>query len=234
MHDNNDDRPGPMRALLVHGAGGGAWEWGIWQQVFTAHGIASEAIDLQPVGAGITATHLHDYVQQVRNARAHIDGRCALVGASLGGLLAALCADAADALVLVNPLPPAPWAAQLPGRTWPDVVRWGRDARLQSTLASMPDADAASVMHAFRHWRDESGAVLREAHAGVVVERPRCPVLCVVSASDDDVPPAITEALAHEWQASLQRTACASHVGPLLGRDAASVALDVTRWLSGR
>ena len=67
----------------------------------------------------------------------------ALVGASLGGLIAMACADGADALVLVNPLPPAPWAERLPSSRWPDLVPWRRDARLASTRRALPDSDDA-------------------------------------------------------------------------------------------
>ena len=31
-------------ALLIHGAGGGAWEWRIWQQVFEAAGMTVVAV----------------------------------------------------------------------------------------------------------------------------------------------------------------------------------------------
>ena len=86
-----------------------------------------------------------------------------LVGASLGGLLVLDAADGADAVVLVNPLPPVPWHVDMPARDWPDVVPWRRAARLSGTREAMPDADDATALFAFRHWRDESGTVLREA-----------------------------------------------------------------------
>ena len=66
------------------------------------------------------------------------------------------------------------------------------------TRRAIPEADAAAALFAFRRWRDESGAVLREARCGIAVPRPACPMLCVVSAHDGDVPPAITRAMAEE------------------------------------
>ena len=96
----------------------------------------------------------------------------------------------------------------------------------------MPDADDATTLFAFRHWRDESGAVLREAWRGVARERPACPMLCVVSAHDDDVPPSITRAIAEAWGADVLQTVSGSHVGPLLGPEAAGIAAQAVEWLN--
>lgn len=221
-------------ALLLHGAGGGGWEWNIWRGVFAAGGIEPVAPDLQPAAAGLAATAFEDYLQQTRAALAALPHPRAVIGASLGGLLAMAASDAADALVLVNPLPPSPWCAQLPARDWPDLVPWQRDARLASTRQAMPDADDATALFAFRHWRDESGAVLRAAYQGITVARPTCPVLCVLATQDEDVPPALTRQLASDWQAAVLQTASLSHVGPLLGRGATEVAEQVVAWLSAR
>lgn len=227
--------PGGIRhALCVHGAGGGAWEWALWRGVFDAHGIQCAAIDLQPAGGGLPSTDLDDYLAQVRAALAATPRPRALVGASLGGLLALACADEADALVLVNPLPPAPWALRLPPRTWPDVVRWGTDARLASTKRALFDSDEATAIEAMRRWRDDSGRVLREAHAGLDIEAPRGPVLCIASGRDDDIPPALTAECASAWGAELMRLPEASHVGPLLGRDATHTAARAVAWLQAQ
>jgi predicted alpha/beta hydrolase family esterase len=233
-HQRHAAPRGIARALCVHGAGGGAWEWRLWRGVFEAHGIGCEAIDLRPAVGGLASTGLADYLAQVRAALDAMPRPRALVGASLGGLLALGCADGADALVLVNPLPPAPLASRLPTRTWPDIVHWGTDARLASTRRALFDADEATAIEAMRRWRDESGRVLREAHAGLDVEPPRSPVLCIASGRDDDVPPALTAACAFAWSADLMHLPHASHVGPLLGRDASHAAARVVQWLQAQ
>nr|WP_255783962.1 alpha/beta fold hydrolase [Lysobacter chinensis] len=215
----------------MHGAGGGGWEWARWRPVLEARGIGVDAPDLMPASAGWAATTLADYLEQARATLTAMPRPRLLVGASLGGLLAAAVADAADALVLVNPLPPRPWASRLPVREWPEVVPWRREARLVSTRLAIPDADPATALFAFRRWRDESGRVLREARAGIAVPRPACPLLCIASGADADVPPALTRALAQDWQADLLGLAGASHVGPLLGREAPTVAEQVAGWL---
>ncbi len=227
--------PAPVRhALLLHGAGGGGWEWNLWRGVLAASGIEVAAPDLQPAAGGLEITTFDDYVAQARTALRALPRPRAAIGASLGGLLAMACAGEADALVLVNPLPPRPWSASLPSKDWPDVVRWRGDARLATTRRALSDADDATALFAFRHWRDESGAVLRAAQAGIDVAEPQCPVLCVVSMRDEDVPPVLTRALAREWDAELLQAASPSHVGPLLGRIAPALAGQVAGWLSAR
>jgi predicted alpha/beta hydrolase family esterase len=76
--------------------------------------------------------------------------------------------------------------------------------------------------------------VLREARAGVRMAPPSCPVLCIASSQDTDVPAGVTGALAREWRADLMHLQSGSHVDPLLGVEAASVAARVLAWLSAR
>ncbi|SOD56595.1 alpha/beta fold hydrolase [Pseudoxanthomonas wuyuanensis] len=224
--------PGQWSALLIHGAGGGGWEWRIWQGVWQAHGLNVHAPDLQPAPEGLARTGWQHYAAQIRDALAMLPHPRVLVGASLGGLLAASHAGAADALIAVNPLPPAPLHRRLPPRQWPDVVPWGMQARLFSTRQAMPDADDATALFAFRHWRDESGAVMRMAAAGIDVPAPACPVLVIASTRDDDVPPALSREQAAVWQADFLQSPAGSHVGPLLGDSAAGTAAQAVAWVN--
>ena len=226
-----------MSALLVHGAGGGAWEWNVWRGVLLAHGIKAHAIELQPVAAehlaaALAATSLNDYQQQVRAALSRLPRPRLVMGASLGGLLAMHVAHESDALILINPLPPAPWHLRRPPRDWTNVVPWQRNARLQGSRAALADADDASALFAFRHWRDESGRVMREACAGVQVAAPTGPVLMIVSSDDRDVKPEISRAIAQHWNATLLEAVAASHVGPLLGRRAPDYVRQAVAWLN--
>ncbi len=92
--------------MMIHGAGGGAWEWNVWRGVFEAEGFACEVLDLAAAEGGIGATRFENYSGQVGRVAREGD---VLVGASLGGLLALACAAAVRpaALVLVNAMPPA-------------------------------------------------------------------------------------------------------------------------------
>lgn len=217
---------------MIHGAGGGAWEWDRWRGVLEARSIAVQAVELQPAPQGLAVTALQDYVNQVQAALRVSRRPRVLVGASLGGLLAAKCADEADALVLVNPLPPAPWHQRLSQRLWERVIPWQRNARLHSTREAMRDADDASALWAFRHWRDESGQVVREAYAGIEVGKPDCPALFVVSERDEEVSPEIISDWAGAWRADRLETIASTHVGPLLGRQAQAIAAEAVAWLN--
>lgn len=242
MHDESDATdPGAGDVVCLHGAGAGGWEWLIWRRVLAANGWRVQTPDLMPAPAGLEATTWADYRAQAERAcaspapvRTSLDGTV-VVGASLGGLLALAVAATRPlrALVLVNPLPPAPFAADLPRRDWPARMPWGRARSLAGTRAALPDADDAACLYALRRWRDESGQVLAQACAGIALAAPRCPVLVFASARDDDVPEATSRALAGAIAADFIRIPDASHAGPLLGRDAAAVAQQAADWLAG-
>ena len=227
-------RPRIGHALLLHGAGGGGWEWNLWRDVLAASGIEAATPDFLPADAGLAQTTLDDYRRQAQAALHVLPRPRAVIGASLGGLVAMLCADEADALVLVNPIPPRPWSAALLPRAWPPIVPWERDARLASTRQALPDADDATALYAFKRWRDESSRVLHQAQAGVDVLAPACPVLFITSREDESVPPEATLALASAWNSDVIRADSPSHVGPLLGRGATALAAQIADWLSGR
>ncbi len=223
-----------MRALLLHGAGGGGWEWNLWRGVLAARGIRASAPDLQPVAAGIAATRLGDYRAQACAAFTALPSPRIAIGASLGGLLALDLAGQAGctAAILINPLPPSPEAAQLRRReSDPGIVPWRRDARLEGTRRHLRDADAAAAICAFRRWRDESAAVLAEAAEGITLASPACPLLVMAADGDGDVPVAASAALAERLGASLIRLP-GDHLSPLLGRAAVRAATAAVEWLN--
>jgi pimeloyl-ACP methyl ester carboxylesterase len=219
--------------LMLHGAGGGGWEWRLWQAAFDTAGFGVDAPDLQPCAAGIAATTLDDYRRQAREAAAR-HRRPVVIGASLGGLLALDLAAAIEctAVVLINPLPPLPEAPDLPRfDDSGDVIHWRRDARLDRTRAAMPDADGAASVYAFRRWRDESAAVMHAACAGIELDAPRAPVLVIGSTDDRDVPIVLGRRLALRLNAAWLETP-GGHIEPLLGSSASRCARLAVEWLN--
>ncbi|GAB3733130.1 hypothetical protein GCM10028794_10450 [Silanimonas algicola] len=225
------------RALLLHGAGAWGGQWAVWRRVFDAEGWRVDAPDFTPAPGGLADTRLQDYVDEAARWL-ETTPATALIGASLGGLVAAAAAARVPevirprALVLVNPMPPAPWADALPSLdAGGAVVPWRSMGRFASTQRALAGAGFADQHLAFRHWRDESAAVLREARAGVAVRSTGIPVLVIASDEDDDVPPMVSEAYARGIGASLCRLP-GGHVAPVMGRSAAAAAGVAVAWLA--
>ncbi|HWA83232.1 MAG TPA: alpha/beta fold hydrolase, partial [Fimbriimonadaceae bacterium] len=72
-------------AVMVHGAGGGGWEYRFWQPVFEKAGYRVVARDLVPAKGGLEKTTFDDYVDQI--CRAGGEHPAVLIGASMGGVL---------------------------------------------------------------------------------------------------------------------------------------------------
>lgn len=223
------------RVVLVHGAGGGAWQWRCWRPVFEARGWSVEAIELRPAPDGLAATRLADYRDQVLR---HAAGCDLLIGASLGGLLALAAAPVIaphGALVLLNALGPAEVlaAAPLPVGEFGAIEAWAGHPSVDSTRRAMPQSSTAALWYAHRRWRDESGAVLREAHAGVPFDPPARRCLVLQAEQDATVPPAHGRALARWCGATFWIIPAAGHLDPLFAPYARVWAQRVSAWVAG-
>ncbi|WP_309722257.1 alpha/beta fold hydrolase [Armatimonas sp.] len=220
--------------IFLHGAGGGGWEWFLWEPIFRKAGWRTLAPDLMPATSGLEHTQLSDYVGQAIATIPKDASPLIFIGASMGGLLALAAAAQRKptALVLVNSVPPKgvswPRAESKPA---PPVVHWA-NGPLQETRDSMPDSDEKTIQFAWKRWRDESGAVLNTLHAGVELTNPGCPTLVVIGERDTDIPPETSLALATRLRADVHRYAGTSHVGPLLGKRALEIATATEHWLS--
>ena len=225
----------PDVVVMIHGAGGGGWEYDRWRPVFERAGWKVIANDLKPGRNGLAATRFADYAAQARQWTQIPHRRLVLVGASLGGILALSVAARAqpDALILVNSVAPRGVGKRPRGRRAPAIVRWA-GGPIAETRAALPDGDEETVRWAHARWRDESGAVLNEVRAGVRVGRPAAPALVVIGAADTDVPPETGLALARWARADVHLYARTSHIGPLFGRRAAEIAGAAVRWLEAR
>lgn len=160
-----------------------------------------------------------------------------LIGASFGGLVACGLARPlrARALVLLNPLPPAPFQSlrleRIDAASASPLRRWGLDARLAGTQASLPELRAGEALLAFRRWVDFATPLLVEAQSGFHFEPPDCPVLVVQSDGDDVIDRLAVEAMVAQWRASHLRLP-GSHVSPLLGSGWWEAFDGVRAWLA--
>lgn len=216
----------PKVAVMIHGAGGGGWEYDAWRPVFERAGYRVVAPDLQPVKAGLAATRYEDYVQQVE-AWCPQKVPFVLIGASMGGMLAvsASAKTQPSALVLINSVPPEGTGR----KAHPPIVEWSKGTLADSQTA-MPDSDDMTVREAWRRWRDESGAVLNQLAKGIRPPRPKVPVLVVIGGEDNTCPPAAQRKMALGYGADVMTFPGMSHVGPLLGTRSLGVAQKTLSW----
>lgn len=90
MPDSRNDKPA---LLFVHGAWHGAWCWDeFYLPYFAAQGFAAYALDLRghgesPNSKSLRFTPLGDYVDDVAQAVAQIDGPVVVIGHSMGGMI---------------------------------------------------------------------------------------------------------------------------------------------------
>ena len=225
----------PGTVVMIHGAGGGGWEYDFWRPVFQRAGWKVVAPDLVPVKGGYAKTSFGDYEAQVVKWGRGSKRPLIVVGASMGGGLALATASSLkpDLLVLADSVAPAAVPVERKQVDFPDVVRWA-NGPIEDTRDAMPDSDEKTILWAWKRWRDESGAVMRTLVTGVKAPKPACPVFVVWGEKDTDVPLATGLAMAKLYGADIKVYAGTSHVGPLMGRRATEVASDVLNWASRR
>ena len=226
--------------LFLHGAGAGGWEWRIWREIFAADGYACRCPDLKPSADRLSETGFADYLEIAAAELQDWTRPGVVIGASLGALLAlslnqraGVAADRISHLVLINPHPGWPESEQMPAlRAAVDGrVDWGRRSRLVNTRRSLADADEASCLLAFRHWRDESQRVLVEARSQRIEAPLRIPALWLACDDDHDVPPALGHSMADRLGGQ-RLLLSGDHLSPLIGKQAPAVARQVLAWLS--
>lgn len=227
------------QVLLIHGAGGGAWQWRDWEPVLQRNGLQSRAIDLLPATTGLAETRFEDYLFQAELWFDEIaDGNApgpAVIGASLGALIALKLAESRPVrgLVLVAPGPPAAvrdWSYR--ERAYPPIVPWASALDLADTEASMPEADAATIRWAHGMWRDESGRVMQAVCDGIEAAAPDCPCLVQCGEADQSVPPTICAETAGLLGAERRSYERVSHVGALLGLYSTILAQEAAGWIA--
>ena len=150
LEDGNADRQEYQAPLvvLVHGAGGGAWEWVVWRPILESRGYRVEAVDLQPVHNGYEHTRVEDYVDQIvetctRSCRSSLSSPYSsptiLVGASMGGVLVLKANERvkAKAIVLVCSTAPSGVTPFSVSEPHPAVVKWS-ESDYAATVACLP------------------------------------------------------------------------------------------------
>lgn len=97
--------------LLVHGAANSAVVWTFWQRALADAGFASYAVDLRGHGASpaldLSRVSMLDYAEDVRSVARQLAAPLVLMGWSMGGLVAMMASDVAQACIGLAPSTPA-------------------------------------------------------------------------------------------------------------------------------
>lgn len=154
--------------VLIHGAGGSAWDWHLVAAQLLSRGSEVVAPDLP---CDDDAAGLEDYVEAVMDAvgdaAAVGDAKFVVVGHSFAGFVAPQVAQRLRAALLVLVAPMIPMAGESPGQWWhntghADAQRaqaerdgWSADGGLSELfLHDVPEGLAAEALE---HARDQSG-----------------------------------------------------------------------------
>lgn len=190
-----------LTVVCLHGLGLGPWFWEPWLPLFRAAGIRVLAASLPGHAGDDTNASLDDAVAATVATLDSLSGPVALVGHSVGGLVAQLAARGREvhALALVAPLPPGQvrWLPErgevasglgllpslLTGR--PVKVSW--EAYRRSGLATLPEAAAREVYGRIGAWPNRMVRDLVRPPR-IEVDAVRCPVLVVLGKEDKVVP----------------------------------------------
>lgn len=223
---------GQKIAIMIHGAGGGGWEYMFWKPVFEKAGWKVIAKDLLPSKEGLAATSFSNYVDQAKSWIPAKREKLVLIGASMGGALVLELAKEVkpDRVILINSVLPKGYGWNVSTGKIPPIIEW-ENGPLQDTIIAMPDSDRKTQIYAWKHWRNESGKVMQTLRDGLEYRKPSCPVLFIVSGKDTDVPAHESIRWAESWESDIQYYAGLSHVGPLMSRRGDHVASLALGWI---
>lgn len=248
MVDNGVPAGAGPTAVCLHGIGLGPWFWEPWWPCFAERGIRAVALRMPGHGDGRVDISLAETLAGVRGALAEIPGPIALVGHSMGGLVAQLLAAEQEfaAVALVCPLPPRQvrvpvtralargaiplLPALIAGRPVP--IPYAGYRRLG--FARLTEADARAAWERTLPWPNRlCRELLRPPE--VAAERVRSPVLVALGLHDQLVPWQSARVLGDLYEAVVWRYDDLGHNPPLepggmrMGRDVAGFIAEPVR-----
>jgi pimeloyl-ACP methyl ester carboxylesterase len=234
--------------LFVHGYFADASVWAEWLPFFAARGFPAYALHLRGRGGSMPGVDLgrvsiEDFVRDATAVATHL-GTPALVGHSMGGLIAQRVAELglARATVLITPAPPrgiivlTPRVAikqlkYLPAILRSRVVTPRRDDLREIVLNRVP-ADRQDAM--LDTLVPDSGRAARDMSiTGVPVNARhiRCPMLVITADEDRFIPRPVVEKIARRYGAPLQTMLGHGHM--VINEPGWETTADsVARWLS--
>jgi pimeloyl-ACP methyl ester carboxylesterase len=217
IHAQADGERRPFPLLMLHGVLFDHHDFATYCRYFSSRGYDCYAFarrgraGVPPANAD--GVRLRDYLDDTRRVIDAIGGRPAVIGHSLGSLLAQKVAeeDLCRAIVLIAPVPPRGVAVRPPASALPFYLKAGpaivsgrphlpqRDVVKRVAFRKMPEDQRQDL---YQRMVPESGLVLRELALGVPVDRTklRCPVLALGGEADGVYPPRVVRAVARHYR----------------------------------
>ncbi len=218
---------GPV--LFVHGYFIDGSIWTRWLERFAAHGVPAFAVHLRGRAASRPGTKLgtasiEDFVDDAAAVARDI-GAAAVVGHSMGGLIAQKLAERGDiaAAVLITPAPPrgisvlSPRVALRQLRYMPAimrsrVVRPGREDLRALTMNRVPPDEQEALLAATIPDSGRAGREMSITGVPVDAARVRCPLLVVAAEDDRFIPARVVERVARRYGAPLDVAPAHGHM----------------------
>ncbi|MDH5547601.1 MAG: alpha/beta fold hydrolase [Gammaproteobacteria bacterium] len=209
--------------LFIHEAGGGSWEWCVWENIFRQNQFQTYAINLEAADKGLEHTTSADYLNQTKRfAERHQLITPVMVGVGMGGMLALRFAQESQpkAIVLINPLGPQAWIGEeltIP----PVVIPWRNEDR--EWLDDMPSSHPRDEIQE----RRESGAVLKDLYLKQTTPSVTCPCMVLIGEQHNVAPPETGNELADALNAQVIAYKGTDAIAALLGFEAKAIARQV-------
>lgn len=234
--------------LMLHGMMGGAWQFQHLQPQLAAAGYRTLALnyrghhDSRPV-PDLARISVRDYAQDAMLGCDYLGGRPAVVGQSMGGLVALMLAEAGavSAAVLVCSLPPRriAWRTSRPTTALRALAASVRRHPIQPHRADL-DALVLNGLRedqraaAFECQVPESSRAAFEIACGRIHVDPRlvtCPVLSITTGNDKLVRPSVGARIARRYHGDRLHFDDAAHYAMVAEPSAAEVSSAIVEWL---
>ncbi|MDH5216284.1 MAG: alpha/beta hydrolase [Gammaproteobacteria bacterium] len=220
--------------LFVHDAGGGSWEWCVWNEIFEQYNFHNHAINLQPSALGLQNTTSEDYIQQLIAYSTNLGlSSPILVGAGMGGMLALRVYEQLkpSAMILVNPLGSEALGRPLEEIDFNSIIFNNHQYWTENDL-NVPMDDKEK--HTGRESRQESGPALQNLLEKTPIPDIDCPCLLLIGEHRQVIPPETGNELAARLNAEVISFEGSNHIGALLGIEAKAIARQVCQNLLSR
>jgi pimeloyl-ACP methyl ester carboxylesterase len=233
--------------LFVHGYFVDGSVWSSWLQFFAARRVTAYAINLRgrsgsKPGAPLGSASMDDFVEDA-SAIARDVGATAVVGHSMGGLIAQKLAERGDvkAAVLVTPAPPRGITVLSPRVAWlhlkylpsillSRVVTPGREDLREVVLNRVPSRQQDELLSRMLPDSGRAGRDMSVTGYPVDASRVRCPMLVIAAENDLFIPPQIVKRIAERYGAPLQVVAGHGHM-VIVEPGWETLAADVEQWV---